>query len=373
MRILIAGAGIAGLTLAALLRQRGFLPEVVERAPGFGGPGYMLALYPLGSRVLHGLGLYDRFVETSQPLALHDLCDGRGKLVQSYDFSELVERFGHLGQLERRELLELLRSAAPDVPLRFGVALRDLQDGPDGVRVHLSDGTVAVYDLLVGADGVQSRVRDLAMGPVATHDTGWSTWVWWVPDLPVAHDVVTDYWGGGRFVGVHPTRSGVGVIAAGPSEAVDDPAGLADAFAHLGDVPRALVATAPADASQRYFRKLSDLRSPHWHQGHVALVGDAACTFLPTSGSGASMAMESAAVLADELGRTDVRMLPFALDLYEQRRRRRVEPLQEDSRHLARLMMVDLEPLTWGRDRLVKLFGLEALAARIRRTLEEPI
>lgn len=373
MRILIAGAGIAGLTLAALLRQRGIVPEVVERAPGLGHAGHMLALYPLGSRVLHGLGLYERFVQASQPLVLHNLCNGRGKLVQSYDFSDLVQRFGHLGQLERRELLELLRSAAPDVPLRFGVAVRDLQDGPDGVRVHLSDGTVAVYDLLVGADGVHSRVRDLALGPVPTWDTGWSTWVWWVPDLPVLHDVVTDYWGGGRFVGVHPTRSGVGVIAAGPSEAVDDHTDFAAAFAHLGEVPRALVGTAPRDSSEMYFRKLSDLRSPHWHKGHVVLVGDAACAFLPTSGSGASMAMESAAVLADELGRTDVRMLPFALDLYEKRRRRRVEPLQDDSRHLARMMMVDLEPLTWGRDQLVKLFGLEALAARIRRTLEEPI
>lgn len=372
MRILIVGAGIAGLTLAALLRQRGHAPELVERASSFGQVGYMLGLYPLGSRVLHGLGLFPAFVQASQPMTTHQICNGRGDLVQSYDMTDVMRRFGHIGVLKRRELLDLLRSAAPDVPMRMGVALRDLQEGPDGIRVHLSDGSVAVYDLVVGADGLHSRVRELAFGPVPHYDTGWSCWVWWAKDLPVPHEVATDYWGAGRFVGVHPTRDSVGLIAAGPDDTVAH-GDLPEAFAHMGELPRSLVATAPVDPAQRYFWKLSDLRCPHWQKGRVALVGDSACAFLPTSGVGASMAMESAAVLADELGRTDARMLPFALDLYEKRRKKRVEPIQDDSRNLARMMMVDLEPLAWGRDQLVKLYSLEMLGAHIRQSLEEPI
>lgn len=378
MRILIVGAGIAGLTLAALLHQRGTVPDLVERASSFGQAGYMLGLYPLGSRVLHGLGLFPRFVQASQPMTTYDVCNGRGDLVHTYEMTELMSRFGHIGHLERRELLDLLRSAAPDVPLRMGVALRDLQEGPDGVRVHLSDGTTAVYDLVIGADGLHSRVRDLAFGPVPTYDTGWSCWVWWAKDLPVPHEVVTEYWGAGRFVGVYPTRGTVGIIAAGPTEALSAEAlgqhgGLREAFSHMGERPRALVTTAPAEVASMYFWKLSDLRCPDWHKGRVVLMGDSACAFLPTAGVGASMAMESAAVLADELGRTDQRTLPFALDLYEKRRKKRAEAVQDDSRHLARMMMVDLEPLAWGRDQLMKLYSLEMLAANLRKSLEEPI
>lgn len=333
----------------------------------------MLGLYPLGSRVLHGLGLYGRFLEISRPMARHRICNGLGELVQSYELSDLMRRFGHIGQLERRELLALLRSGAPDVPLKHGVALRDLREAQEGVRVQLSDGTTGIYDLVVGADGPQSRIRELLFGPAPLHDTGWSAWVWWAEGLEAEPDSLTDYWGGGRWVRVQPTRGAVGVLVACPDDAVPaEPEALAQAFAHLGEAPRRVVGTAPAP-EKRFPWKLADFRAPQWHTGRVALVGDAACAFLPTSGIGASMAMESAAVLADELGRTDKQMLPYALELYEKRRRRRVEPAQDDSRHVAQTMMVDLAPAAWGRDRLSRLYSLDMLSARIRRSLEEPI
>src|SRR5213075_354670 len=82
MKILIVGAGIAGMTLAALLRRQGISPVIIERAPNFDHAGYMIVLYPLGSRVLYGLGLYDRLVESSVNVEFYAVHDNRGRLIK---------------------------------------------------------------------------------------------------------------------------------------------------------------------------------------------------------------------------------------------------------------------------------------------------
>ena len=79
MRILIVGAGIGGMTLAALLDRRGERPDLVERAPDLEHAGYMLGLYSLGYRVLRGLGLYERFAAASVPADEYEVFDGDGE------------------------------------------------------------------------------------------------------------------------------------------------------------------------------------------------------------------------------------------------------------------------------------------------------
>jgi 2-polyprenyl-6-methoxyphenol hydroxylase-like FAD-dependent oxidoreductase len=122
-----------------------------------------------------------------------------------------------------------------------------------------------------------------------------------------------------------------------------------------------------------FFWNLEDCRAPHWSNGRVTLMGDSACAFLPTAGVGASMAMESAAVLADELGRTDARGLPLALQHYETRRRKRAEGAQTASRRIASLMFVKSTPVAWGRDQLMKFYSIEEFAEEIEKSLSEPL
>ncbi len=102
-------------------------------------------------------------------------------------------------------------------------------------------------------------------------------------------------------------------------------------------------------------------------------MGDAACAFLPTAGVGASMALESAAVLADELSRTDAKFVTGALDHYEKRRKKRAEAFQQDSRKLASMMTVESLPMAWGRDQAMKLYTLDMLAKNIFKSLADPI
>ncbi|MGH3382936.1 MAG: FAD-dependent oxidoreductase, partial [Nocardioidaceae bacterium] len=94
---------------------------------------------------------------------------------------------------------------------------------------------------------------------------------------------------------------------------------------------------------------------------------------LPTAGIGASMALESAAVLADELSRTDVTYLPNALELYERRRRHRVEAAQTQSRRLARLMFLSSPRLASVRDLALRLASMEQMVGPLIKGLRQPI
>src|SRR5512139_3366633 len=153
MRVLIVGAGIAGLTLGALLRQRGIKPLMVDRAPDFAQSGYMLALFPMGNRVLHGLGAFDAFVRRSQPMDTYVMGNGHGEAMQTFDIASALGKFGVTRQLSRADLLEILRDAAPDVPLRMGVRVTELVDRGDEVEALAGTESLGRFDLVVGADG----------------------------------------------------------------------------------------------------------------------------------------------------------------------------------------------------------------------------
>jgi len=379
MKILIIGAGIGGLALAALLRQRGTVATVIDRAVDFGHAGYMLALYPIGSRVLHGLGVFDAFVSRSAEFRTYEVFNGHGDLLHRFDMTPLSERFGYIGQITRKDLLEILRSACADVPLRMNTALVDLEPRGEKVVARLSDGSEDEWDAVIAGDGIHSTARRILFGQEPDQETGWGLWVWWMKNATLPRDTVTEYWGKGRLVGVYPTPDHVGAIAAAPKHLINeqavqgDGAKVRDLFSSLGGGAQEILATFPDSTEGLFFWNLSDFRAKSWVKGRVALVGDSACAFLPTAGVGASMALESAAVMADELSRTNARFLPHALALYEKRRKHRAEGAQNDSRKLAVWMTTESSPLVWTRDQFLKAATLESLASNITKSLAEPL
>jgi 2-polyprenyl-6-methoxyphenol hydroxylase-like FAD-dependent oxidoreductase len=379
MRILIVGAGIGGLTLAALLRRWGVRPDIIDRAPSFDHAGYMLGLYPLGSRVLHGLQAFGDFVAVSEPMNTYAVANGKGEIINRYDLGIVTDRFGPIRQIGRAELLALLSKAAGDPPVRMGVSIEAIDDRGNEVAASTSDGETRTYDLVVGADGIHSGVRPLVFGDSAVYDTGWGGWVWWADPALLPHDTVTEYWGAGRFLGVYPTKQRIGVVACGPvadlnpNERAGRREHILRHFAALEGKAGAILHSLPGDDAELFFWKLADQRAAQWVKGRVVLMGDAAAAFLPTAGIGASMAMESAAVLADELSRAEHARLSYALRFYETRRRKRVEAAQDDSRHMARMMFIETAPLAWGRDQALKFYSLDQLVKQIAKIFEQPI
>jgi 2-polyprenyl-6-methoxyphenol hydroxylase-like FAD-dependent oxidoreductase len=379
MRILIVGASIAGLTLAGLLRQRGIVPDIVEQSSDFERAGHVLGLYPLGSRILHGLGVHRAFLARSESLETYTVAGGNGRVIKSVDFHPLNERFGEVRMLARGELLRLLHRAAAGPDIRAGLTPASIAANGERVHVVTSDGREADYDLVVGADGIHSQIRAYVSPATETFDSHWACQAWWSEKNGLPASTVFEQWGSGRFVGLYPTPGKTGVIVAAPHSVLRGD--LADgrrertrrAFRRIKGPAREALASLPGDSDGLFYWKLEDRRAKDWAKGRVVLLGDAACAFLPTAGIGASMAMESAAVLADELSRAGPRDVPLALVSYEKRRRARVEAAQDDSRKLARWMFASRGPRSWLRNRALRFMSLESLAGNVVKMHDEPI
>jgi 2-polyprenyl-6-methoxyphenol hydroxylase-like FAD-dependent oxidoreductase len=350
LRVLVVGGGIAGLSLAGLLRRRGFRPRLVEVGDQswYERRDHVLGLWPSGTDILKGLGLYDRLADVGQALREYVVADERGATVRRYDLGLDAERFGSGHLVSRSQFLDLLRAGLGDTPVHRGTTVRRLAQRPDAVEVTLSDGTTDSYDLVVGADGLDSATRGLAFGPVPLRPAGLRAWAFRVDAPPgaaaIAPGTVVEQWGRGRFCGLYAAKGTVGGFlavahpASGTSTApaLDDTAALRACFSAFHEPAAGLVAALPAPGAI-WRADLVDLSRTVWWRGRVVLLGDAAHAPLP-AGAGASLAMESAAVLADELTRTDSRHLPRALERYVARRRRRVQTF----RVLARLMWASL-------------------------------
>jgi len=379
MRILIVGAGIGGMTLAALLERRGVRVRLVEKAPNFEHAGYMLGLWPLGSRVLHGLSLYDRFAAECIEARAYEVRDDQGDLIKHWSMQPITERFGPVLSCTRPQLIRLLHRGLGEVDLRFDTALETLEPAGDELDVRFSDGSRERFDLVVGADGMHSTVRKLILGEQPQFHTHWGGWVWQADLATIAAETFVEHWGVGRFVGAYPTRDGAGIFAGAPvADDFTKPGPgrrdrLREGFAGMGEQVDAWLEAIPDDNTELFFWNLSDVRSAAWTRGRVLLLGDAAAGFLPTAGIGASMAMESAAVLADELSCTNTRFLEQALSLYVKRRRQRVERIQDDSRKLARTMFVKSATMAHIRDLVTRFYTMEGLAGSIAEAFEEPI
>ena len=325
MRILIVGGGMAGLTLAGGLRRRGMTPAVVERVPEYGRVGFSIGLYPFSANTLRETGIYDRYVELSMAMSDYIMCDADGTELQRMSLTDVLARVGgFMGAIQRADLLELLVQGAHGTDLRMGTTLQALEQRDGHVLATLSDGEHMEAGLVVGADGMDSQVRQLLLGKTALSDWGYTACTWWAPESPAVGTKVLEHWGAGALFGLYPLRGAINAIAALPT-----PDGLGDMGQDslrttlrqtFADFPPPVRDALAASEDVRIFPwPMVDQRSPEWVVGRVALVGDAATGFLPTAGVGASNAIKSASVLADELGRADVATVPQALSLWEQR------------------------------------------------------
>ncbi|MBX6169597.1 MAG: FAD-dependent monooxygenase, partial [Thermobispora bispora] len=161
MRAIVCGAGIAGMALAWHLERAGWDVELVERAPAFRDGGYMIDFYGPGLEAAERMGLRPRLEEVRRPVHEIGYVDGSGRqtsrLAVKAGFAEVVSLLR--GDLAR-VLAEQVRA-----PVRYGTTVAAVRQDDAGVEVELTDGTRHQADLLVGADGVHSRVRELVFGP----------------------------------------------------------------------------------------------------------------------------------------------------------------------------------------------------------------
>lgn len=352
--IMIAGAGIGGLTAAAVLLQRGYRVRVYEQAPTLGEIGAGIQISANASRVLHALGLEPQLAAAAvTPKAFHYRLYSNGDLLHEIPLGESHERrygakYYHLHRADLHAVLAAkVRELDPDAIVLETAAQRFVETR-DSVTLHFAGGGSASGDVLIGADGIKSVIRAQVLGASNATFTGYVSWRALVPTarLPASfmERVCTNWVGPAAHVIVYYLRRGELVNFVG---LVEDDTWRDESWTVKAPWERLKAEFAPwhptvqtlidaMDKDQCYRWAMYD-RAPvsAWSTSHVTLLGDAAHATLPFMAQGAAMAIEDGMILARALEAAS--SVPAALELYQQSRRERTARVQIGSSELGKL------------------------------------
>ena len=326
-RVLIVGAGVAGLALARALRVREITTEVVERMPAWDVGGAGLYLPGNSVRALDELGIWPELAARANPIVRQRFLDHRGRLLADIDVRSYWDGVAACVAIRRAALHEALRAANVGVPVRLGLSVTDLNDDGQAKRVRFSDGSTGAYDLVVGADGVHSTIRSLALGGPTARDVGQASWRFVADGFPEIGDWTVMLGRGRAFLTVALGEGSVYCYADVNSRETADPHGAEwrELFVDFADpVPRLL-----QHADDAYFAPIEEVVPPTWASRRVVLVGDAAHASSPNMAQGAAMALEDALVLADLLATNQD--IDEALTEFQRRRTPRITWVQEQT------------------------------------------
>jgi len=372
--VLISGAGIAGPTLAFWLRKAGFEPTLVERAPALRASGYVIDFWGLGFDIAERMDLASEIDRAGYRIREMRIVDRRGERVAGFGtrvFRELTGgRFVTLGRSDLSRLIFERIKGTTEV--LFDDEIVELQDRAGHVQVQLRHSGDRRFDLVIGADGLHSKVRSLVFGPQQQFERHLGYFVAAFEARgyrPRDDDVYVIYSKPGLMLGrvaLHDDRTLFLFVFAADTivqAALDLSAQKAllqrvfgdDAW-ELPDILGALDRT-----EELYFDRVSQIKMGQWSRGRVALTGDAAFCVSLMAGQGAAIAMTAAYVLAGELAAADGHHQE-AFTKYEARLRAYVGSKQQGAEFFA----VAFAPKTpWGlflRNQMIRAFAIPGLA-----------
>jgi 2-polyprenyl-6-methoxyphenol hydroxylase-like FAD-dependent oxidoreductase len=364
VRAVVVGGGIAGLSAAIALRQTGNVVVVLEQAPRIDPIGAGITLFANAMRALDRLGLGEAVASRGAAATRSAILTWEGRELTRVP-PDLLE--GTIA-LHRADLQAALAAQAGE--LRLGVEVVAAEQEDDSVVARCADGSEERGDLIVGADGLSSRVRR-AIADVPIRYAGYTAWRG-VSSVPVEPGRLTESWGVGERFGLVDIGRGRTYWFAtknAPEGESDEPQGrkaeVARRFSGWHE-PVAEIVDAAYDTTilRNDVYYLEPL--PGWSDGRVVLVGDAAHATTPGVGQGAAQAIEDAVVLADRLASGgDLRA---ALAAYEAIRRPRTDAVLKMSRRADNAAQL-ASPIGWRlRNALVR-----RLPERTQRRQLEPL
>ncbi|HVY17720.1 MAG TPA: FAD-dependent monooxygenase [Rhodopila sp.] len=343
LRIAIIGAGIGGLTAAACLRRAGMDPVIYEQARGFTRLGAGIQQAPNAIRVLYALGLKDQLLASAfQPESNDSRDHDTGTLTNSLPLGDTVrDRHGvPYFLMHRGDLHAMLAALVPAEIIRLNHKLAGLDHDVDGsVRLRFTSGDSAEADVVIGADGVHSVVREAMLGAEEPRYTGRVAYRTVFPTaLLNGLDVYPciKWWGPDRHIVsyfVSPRRDELYFVTSTPEpdfsveswSAKGDLKTLRAAYDTFHPQVRAILDACP-DVHKWALVERDPL--PRWTEGHVALLGDACHPMTPYMAQGASTSIEDGAVLSRCLTGIDRDGVADALRRYEATRKPRTSRIQ---------------------------------------------
>jgi salicylate hydroxylase len=343
MKVLIAGAGIGGLTAAACLLKAGHDVQIFEQAPQLTEVGAGIQMSANAMHVLNDLGLGEAISAAAvRPQAyvfrLHD----SGEEISRFALADEHQRLHRApyNQLHRADFQQLLARNARNA-IRLNARVAGFEETDAGVRVRLASGETASGDLLIGADGLKSVIREQIAGAAQPKYTGDAAWRLTIPThkLPRGFmDPVMSVWmGPGAHVVCYYLRAGALLNFVGLVE-TDEVAEeswtarfpwdkLKADFAGWHPDIQTVIGLADRDACYRWSLFYRPAIT-NWSTRRATLLGDSVHATLPYLAQGAAMAIEDAAVLTRALAMAEV---PEALQIYQRNRVARTTRVVEGS------------------------------------------
>jgi 2-polyprenyl-6-methoxyphenol hydroxylase-like FAD-dependent oxidoreductase len=317
MKIVINGCGVAGPALAWWLLRHGHEPVLVEQAPQPREGGYVIDFWGLGYDICEKMDLIPRIREAGYQVGEVRFVDAKGRRRSGFD-TDVLRRMtrGRFTSLRRSDLGAALHGAVEGrAEAMFGESIASIEEHAGGVRVGFEHAAPRDFDLVIGADGLHSRVRALTFGPEADHERflGYHVAAFDVAGYrPRDEDVYVSFTEPGRQVSRFSMRGDRTLFlfvfrdeAFGgdlPRDEAGRRAALRAVFGRSGwECPRILDAMDGVETI--YFDRVSQIRMPAWSKGRTALIGDAAAAVSLLAGEGTGLAIAEAYVLAGELHR----------------------------------------------------------------------
>src|ERR1700744_6493378 len=346
LSIAIIGAGMGGLASAAALRRVGVDVTVYEQASQFTRLGAGIQIGCNAMKVLRGIGLEQKLRQQSfYPRSWNNRDWRTGEIKFDMIFGEAAEaKFGAPYLLAHRgDLHSALASAVPDECVRLNHKLVGLDQSSDGVRLSFADGTTAVADAVIGADGVHSAVKNILFGASPLNFTGRIAYRTTFPASLLNGSKIDDctkWRGEDRHIVIYyvkPDRSEVYFVTSQPEpefrieswSAMGDVEELRTAFSEFHPQVRHVLRSCPAVHKWALVDRDPQSR---WSEGNVTLLGDACHPMTPYMAQGAAMAIEDAAVLSRCLEGIARDGIADAFRRFEATRRERTARVQQTSR-----------------------------------------
>jgi 2-polyprenyl-6-methoxyphenol hydroxylase-like FAD-dependent oxidoreductase len=379
MKAVIIGGGIGGLSAAIALRQGGIEAHVYERAPELTEVGAGLSLWANGVKALHMLGLGDAISHAACPVHQLGTRTTNRRWLNRISLDPLHDRLGFTSvAIHRGELLQILVNAVDPDAVHPAMKLTGIDHSHDGEVVAVfANGSTVTGDILVGADGVASIIRQQLFPNTAPQYAGYSTWRGVVRSIDLPEDwprqAIIRTLGCGQYFGVGELGSGRYLwyltqnLSAESGSTHPGKTNLLHSVASWASpVPEIVEATPDGDILLHPVYKLRPtLRK--WHSGRVVLLGDAEHPIEPALGMGAALAFEDALQLAASF--SSHRNHLDAFHHYEISRRARVNRLTRWSSFLARSEQLSNPIACRLRDLAIRLPSRTVTLALARRAM----
>ncbi len=313
-KALIVGGGIGGLSAGIALRKAGIEVEIAEISKEYNVYGVGIIQQANALRALDALGVADEAMRRGSPYGKLKLCTVNGMLIGETG-TPPIGRFPSHNGISRKILHEVLHEAAIEhsVKFRMGLTIASIQNEENSINVEFTDGSTGTFDVLIGADGINSKVRKLVFGEYQPNYTGASVWRY-AFKRPAELDTSYMFFGKNTKMGLVPMTAETMymflVSAEGDHNPIIPESELIPRLqAHLKEYSADLakgLSEQITDPKGVIYRPLETLMlSLPWHKNRVIMIGDAAHATIPQLGSGAALAIEDAVVLGELINTDD--------------------------------------------------------------------